>query len=95
MRYNPKDDLAKLKTPMLFMVGEKDFQVPAEPNVAALKAIIEKGKKKNVTIRVIPGANHLFQQCKECTVSEYGTLEETFSAEALAIIGKWITDQTK
>jgi len=95
MRYNPTDDLAKLKTPMLFMVGEKDFQVPAEPNVAALKAIIEKGKKKNITIRVIPGANHLFQQCKECTVTEYGTLEETFSAEALAVMGKWITSQTK
>lgn len=90
LRYNPKDDLTKLKTPMLFMVGEKDYQVPAEPNVAALKAIIEKGKKKNITIKVIPGANHLFQQCKECTVQEYGKLEETFSAEALLLMSEWI-----
>ena len=90
IRYNPKDDLTKLKTPMLFMVGEKDYQVPAEPNVAALKAIIEKGKKKNITIKVIPGANHLFQQCKECTVSEYGKLEETFSTEALQLMAEWI-----
>jgi Dienelactone hydrolase and related enzymes len=90
MRYNPQDDLAKLKKPMLYLVGEKDYQVPAEPNVAALKAIIEKGKKKNITINVIPGANHLFQQCKECTVSEYATLEETFSTKALQLMAEWI-----
>lgn len=90
IRYNPQGDLAKLKKPMLYLVGEKDYQVPAEPNVAALKTIIEKGKKKNITINVIPGANHLFQQCKECTVAEYGTLEETFSTKALQLMAEWI-----
>lgn len=90
IRYNPQGDLAKLKKPMLYLVGEKDYQVPAEPNVATLKAIIEKGKKKNITINVIPGANHLFQQCKECTTAEYGKLEETFSTEALQLMAEWI-----
>lgn len=90
IRYNPQDDIEKVKQPMLFLIGEKDVQVPAEPNVAALRSIIKNKGKRNISIRVIPNSNHLFQQCKTCNLSEYSSIEETFSPLALQIMCDWI-----
>jgi uncharacterized protein len=42
----------------------------------------------------LPGLNHLFQHCTTCTVAEYGETEETFSPQALQIIGSWIKEVT-
>jgi hypothetical protein len=43
-----------------------------------------------VETHLLSGLNHLFQHCHTCTVQEYGQLEETFSPEALAIMGDWL-----
>jgi hypothetical protein len=39
----------------------------------------------------LPGLNHLFQECKTCTIGEYGELKETFSLAALRVLGDWLT----
>jgi len=59
--------------------------------VAALTA----GGNGDVTAVELPGLNHLFQKCKTCSPSEYGTLEETFSTTALEIMGDWLARHTR
>jgi hypothetical protein len=47
------------------------------------------------TVSEIPGLNHLFQKCKQCSVREYAELEETFSPVALEIMGDWLVRHTR
>lgn len=87
---DPADYLSKVKCPVLALNGAKDIQVLADDNLKGIEAALKKGKNKNYTIRKIDGLNHLFQQCKACTLAEYFTLEETFSPDVLGIMSDWI-----
>ncbi len=91
LAYNPTENLSRLTCPVLVLNGEKDIQVLPESNLAGWKAALVKAKNKDVTVRELPGLNHLFQQCATCTVAEYGELTETFSPEVLQIMGDWLT----
>jgi hypothetical protein len=42
----------------------------------------------------IPGLNRLFETRQRCTASEYGTLAETFSPNALEGMGDWLARPT-
>jgi hypothetical protein len=44
----------------------------------------------DVTVREMPGLNHLFQHAKTGALTEYGELEETMSPEALTLVSNWI-----
>jgi fermentation-respiration switch protein FrsA (DUF1100 family) len=80
----------KVKCPVLALNGEKDLQVSANENLPAIeKALKSSGNKAVKTIK-LPGLNHLFQHCKTGLPTEYGSIEETFSPEALKIISDWI-----
>jgi hypothetical protein len=46
-----------------------------------------------VTIVELPGLNHLFQHATTGAIGEYRDIEETFSPEALALIGDWISQR--
>lgn len=56
-----------------------------------LTAIAEKlpAGEKNL-VREYPSLNHVFQHCGSGDVSEYRSIEETFSPEVLADIASWI-----
>lgn len=88
----PDEFWSKVKCPVLALNGEKDIQVYANQNIPAIMASLKKAGNKNVTAKIIPGLNHLFQHCKSCTVEEYGELEETFDTETLKIISNWIKE---
>ena len=45
---------------------------------------------RDVTIKTMPGLNHLFQPCKTGEVTEYGSIEQTMSPEVLDLIAGWI-----
>ena len=79
-----------MKCKVLALTGDKDIQVISKQNLPGIEKALKKGKNKNVEITELPGLNHLFQTCKECTVAEYGVLEETFSPAALQIISDWL-----
>ncbi|MEW6194208.1 MAG: alpha/beta fold hydrolase [Bacteroidota bacterium] len=95
LKFDPKLYLETVTVPVLAMNGEKDLQVPPKENLSAIDEALKTAGNKNYKIVELPGLNHLFQTCKTCTVSEYGQIEETFSPEALKIIGDWINDITK
>lgn len=94
INYDPQPALKQLNIPVLALNGSKDIQIL--PNSADLvKRMLQQSHSKNFHVEVLPGLNHLFQQCYYCVVAEYGQLEETFSAVALKKISDWIKEITK
>lgn len=86
--YDPRPALAKLRVPLLAINGGTDIQVPAKPNLAAIREAT--GGNSDVTIVELPGLNHLFQTSATGAPGDYGMIEETFSPDALKLIGDWI-----
>lgn len=95
IKYNPALILEKVKCPVLAINGEKDLQVPPKENLGPIAAALKKGGNKKVTIKEMPGLNHLFQECTTGSPDEYAVIEQTMSPVAMAEILKWIQEQTK
>ncbi len=91
----PSQFLEKVKCPFLALNGSKDIQVNPEQNITAIKNALEKAGNKNVTTKIFPGLNHLFQHCTKCNVNEYKELEETFAPEVLEEMGNWLQENIK
>ena len=95
IKYDPAPILEKVKCPVLAINGEKDLQVPAEVNLKAIESALKRGGNEKVTIKELPNLNHLFQECKTGSPSEYAAIEQTLSPIALAEISTWILKQVK
>ena len=95
LRLDPQIALKKVTCPVLAINGSKDLQVPAAQNIPAIKNAIESNGNKYVTVEILPNMNHLFQTCTTGSLSEYATLEETFSPDALNVIAKWLKKSVK
>lgn len=87
---DPRTFLRKVKVPVLAMNGELDLQVDPKQNLPEIEKALREGGDKDVTIKMLPKLNHLFQTAKIGTPEEYGAIEETFSPQALEIIRNWI-----
>ncbi|BDD05530.1 alpha/beta hydrolase family protein [Aureibacter tunicatorum] len=90
IKYDPSENLKKVKCPVLAVNGEKDVQVPSEKNLKEIKTHIESGGNYKVTVEEFPNLNHLFQNCETGFPDEYSQIEETFSPIALDKISTWI-----
>ena len=95
LRYDPDPFVQKIRAKVLALNGDKDIQVVSKANLAGLKASLQKSKAPHFEVMELSGLNHLFQQCKKCTVAEYGELEETLSPVLLETIGKWLAKNVK
>jgi len=95
IKYDPAVALEKVKCPVLAVNGEKDLQVPSKVNLTAIEKALKKGGNNQVTTREFPGLNHLFQECKTGSPSEYAGIDQTFSPVALDFVAKWILLKTK
>jgi dienelactone hydrolase len=93
IKYNPAPALEKTKCPVLALNGEKDLQVPAKENLEAIRSALAKGGNNRVTVKALPGLNHLFQECTTGLPAEYATIEQTISPAALEEMLKWIDAQ--
>ena len=89
VKYDPVPVLRSVKCPVLALNGSNDLQVLPE-NLGIIKKGLEAGKNRSVTVKELPGLNHLFQTCESGSPALYGTIEETFSPVALQEIGDWI-----
>jgi uncharacterized protein len=92
--YEPAEALRKIKVPVLALNGSRDVQVSARLNLPAIASALAEGGNNDFTIEELPGLNHLFQECKTCTVGEYWELTETFSPGALRVLGDWLRTHT-
>ncbi len=88
--YDPRPVLSKVTCPVLAINGERDLQVPYEPNLDAIDAALKAGGNRQATVMHLPGLNHLFQTATTGSPSEYAAIEETISPSALAAITTWI-----
>jgi len=95
IQYDPAPTLEKVQCPVLALDGSKDLQVPPEVDLAAIKTSLEKGGNKDATTIEFPNLNHLFQECKTGSPSEYARIEQTFSPIALEAMTKWIISKVK
>ncbi|MCK7536521.1 MAG: hypothetical protein MZV63_38845 [Marinilabiliales bacterium] len=76
---DPAQFWSSVKCPVLALNGEKDIQVNHEQNLPAIKSALKKGGNRKVKTVALPGLNHLFQHAETGAITEYQTIEETFS----------------
>jgi pimeloyl-ACP methyl ester carboxylesterase len=91
--YDPAPTLARVRVPILAINGSLDLQVPAKPDLAAIKAATR--GNRDVTAVELPGLNHLFQTATTGSPSEYQSIEETLAPDALKVLGDWIEARTR
>ena len=90
LSYDPAVNLKKIKAKVLALNGSNDIQVVSKGNLAAIEQALKQGQSAGYEIKELPGLNHLFQECKSCTVAEYGQLDQTISPVVLQIITEWM-----
>jgi len=90
IKTDPQPFIEKFNCKVLAIDGDKDLQVNADMNLKAIHNALSKSKSPSFETKELPGLNHLFQDCKKCTVEEYQELEETFSPAALELMWKWM-----
>lgn len=94
MRYfvmlDPAPLLVSISCPVLALNGEKDCQVLPEVNIKAIKSGLEAAGNSQYKTVILPGLNHLFQNCETGLLNEYGVIEETFDQGTLDLMLDWI-----
>ncbi len=88
---DPRPEWKKLSLPVLFIVGDRDTQVPAAPMIKALKDAVSKADL--LTVEERPGLNHMFQHAQTGLPAEYATIDETFDPESIDILTRWLKKQ--
>lgn len=84
---------AKVNKPVLVLQGEDDFQVYADKDFKAYKALF--GEREEVTYKLYPGLNHFFVDYSgpgEGTLEEYG-MPGKVSEAVIADVAAWIASQ--
>jgi len=90
--HDPRPALEQTSVPVLALFGEKDLQVPPAQSASEVEAALDRGGNADVTIRIIPGLNHLFQEAGTGSPAEYQQIEQTFSPTALEMVSRWINE---
>ncbi len=95
IKHDPAFVLEKVSCPVLAVNGEMDLQVTPKENLTAIENALKKGGNTKVTLMEFPALNHLFQECKTGSPTEYGEIEQTFSPLVLEAISDWMLEQAK
>lgn len=94
LEFDPAPDWAQTTVPVLAIFGGKDKQVDATQNAAPVLDALTQGGNRDVTVVILPDANHLFQAAGSGAFSEYAVLPPEFTPDLLPIIIDWITLHT-
>ena len=90
--WDPLPVARRVASPVLILHGENDTNVPvehAEPLAAAIRA----GGNRDVTVRILPGHNHLFLEDPDGFFRRYGELlvhTNQLSDDVLTLIADWL-----
>ena len=91
VRYDPSDDLAKMKQPLLALFSSNDIMVMPETNVTRLERHFGRNSgNRKLVIETIPGLDHFFREGEFCLG---GPRPQTFHSgfwEALAAPSFWV-----
>ena len=88
LSFDPAEALRQTRVSVLALFGGLDLQVIAVQNRGPMaEALLD---NPDVTIEVLPRANHLFQAATTGSPAEYAKLEKTFVDGFLDTISNWI-----
>lgn len=87
---DPRVALRQVRCPVLALNGTLDLQVDPDQNLPEIEKALGESGNRDVTIRRLPGLNHLLQRAKTGHPDEYATIEETMNEDGLAVIRDWV-----
>lgn len=92
----PGDEILYLQATLIGRAeGASEEAIAA--NLAVQKRLFgivrKRGGNPDVTTRLLPGLNHLFQTAKTGSPSEYASITETMSPVALEAVSGWILER--
>jgi uncharacterized protein len=91
---DPAEYWRQISVPVLVLNGDKDVQVAAKENVAAIVSALTKAKTP-VESTILPGLNHMFQGADSGSTDEYGEISETLNPELLTTVQTWLDQNLK
>jgi fermentation-respiration switch protein FrsA (DUF1100 family) len=95
LTHDPVPVLEKVRCPVLALFGANDLQVAPEVNAPPLERALRRGGNRDFTVRVIPRANHLFQETDSGSPMLYGTLKKEFAPGLLDTVTAWLAVRTR
>jgi pimeloyl-ACP methyl ester carboxylesterase len=95
LTHDPRPPLQKVRCPVLALFGQHDLQVAPALNAPPLEHALRQGGNRDVTVRVIPRANHLFQPTDNGNPSLYGSLPKEFAPGLLDTMTSWLSVRTR
>ena len=93
IEYDPRPALRKVNVPVLALNGELDLQVIPDQNLPEIEKALREAGNKDVTLRRLPGLNHLFQPATTGAPAEYATIELTMDPAVLDMVTQWIAER--
>ena len=92
LAYDPAPTLAQVTVPVLAINGEKDTQVSPR-NLDAVGEALERAGNEDVTLRRMPGLNHLLQPADTGLPAEYGEITTTLDESVLELVVDWLNQR--
>lgn len=92
-RFDPIGALGRVSCPVLAIMGGVDVEVPPSAHRPPLERLAN--TKRNISIREEMFWNHLLQQTRSRSASNYTEIDETIAPEALEIIRDWCAKHLK
>ncbi|HEX2189512.1 MAG TPA: alpha/beta hydrolase [Longimicrobiaceae bacterium] len=95
MEHDPLPWARRLRVPVLVLQGETDRQVPAA-EAEALAAAIRAGGNRDVTVRLLPGVNHLLVRDPDGHPRGYAALpSREVAPEVLGALADWLAEKLR
>lgn len=92
LKIRPEKYIKKVTCPVLALNGDKDIQVGGVENLRTIQNILKPNALNQ--FKLLPGLNHLFQECDTGFPDEYGEIEQSISPKALEEIIGWLDKLT-
>lgn len=92
LAFDPAEYLPKIDIPVLALFGGRDVQVVAAGEAPRMEELLAQSKSTDVTVEILPGLNHLFQETETGAVEEYGSIVQTLSPVFLEKLGQWLDE---
>ncbi len=89
-RHDPGPVYQRVGLPVMVIAGREDMTNPAEANVPAVVAALQKNPAAKVSSTILPGLNQMLQPCVTGLEPERLQIETTIDPGALAMITKWL-----
>ncbi|MFO0890744.1 MAG: alpha/beta fold hydrolase [Isosphaeraceae bacterium] len=90
LRADPSSALRQLRCPVLALNGQRDLQVEPETNLDAIRRALDAHRHPFTIVELVPGVNHLFQECATGRIEEYESIVEDVSSRVLSLVADWI-----